>query len=77
MEGHLLLADAGHLIDPKFLSDHAFQKSHNAHMEYLQSDEFWTNYGIPFAQAKSDKQHLHGVLVSSSRQTNNKVILMN
>jgi hypothetical protein len=35
IEGHLLQADAGYLIDPKFLSDYAFQKSHNAHMDQL------------------------------------------
>jgi hypothetical protein len=32
---------------------------------------------MPFAQAKSDKQYLYGILVSSSCQTDNKVILMN
>jgi hypothetical protein len=76
-EEHLLQADAGCLIDPKFLLDCAFQKSRNAHMEHLKSDEFWTNCGTPFAQAKSDKQPLCGILVSSSGQTDNKVILMN
>ena len=32
---------------------------------------------MPFAQALSDREYLYGILVSSSRQNDNKVILEN
>jgi hypothetical protein len=77
IEGHLLQADAGYLIDPDFLMAYEVHKADQQHMEYLKSDKFWSKHEVPFAQARSDKQYLYGMLVSSSRQTDNKVILTN
>ena len=46
-------------------------------MEYLKCPEFWLKFAVPFAQAESDKQYLYGILVTSTRKTDNKVILTN
>jgi hypothetical protein len=77
IEGHLLQVNAGYLIDPEFLAEYEVQKATGEHMTFLTSETFWYKYNVPFLQAKSDKQYLYGILVSSTRQTDNKVILEN
>ena len=59
VDGHLLQADAGYLIDPVFLTEYEFQKDNQQHLEYLKSDEYWVQYEVPFALAKIDRKYLY------------------
>jgi hypothetical protein len=77
IEGHLLQAGAGYLIDPDFLEEYELHKATHQHMDYLKSDDFWVRYEVPFEQAKNDKSYLYGILVGSGRKAANMVILKN
>ena len=77
IEGHLLQVNAGYLIDTNFLTDYMEHQAVGQHRDYLNSEAFWAEHNVSFAQAKSDKQYLYGILVSTSRLTDNKVILEN
>ena len=61
-------------MDNHFLIERAIHKTDDQHMACLQSDVFWAQHEVPFAQARSDKKHPHGALMMPSRQMDNKVI---
>ena len=69
--------DAEYLLDKEFQKTYKAHKAQRMHMEYLKCDEFWLKFEVPFAQAESNKQYLYGILVTSTRKTDNKVILTN
>ena len=77
IEGHLLQVDAGYLTDTDFLTEYEIHRADNQHMEYLTSETFWSKHGVSFLQAKSDKQYLYGILVSTTTKIDNKIILKN
>ncbi len=75
IEGHLLQVNAGYLIDPQFLDKYYSQYRKGLCVEYLESEPFWNDYEVPYEQARSDRQYLYGILVSTCHATDNKVIL--
>jgi hypothetical protein len=77
IEGHLLQVNAGYLIDNDFQTEYEMHRASNQHMEYLTSDTFWSKHGVSFAQAKSDKHYLYGILLSTTTKIDNKIILAN
>jgi hypothetical protein len=74
---HLLQIGAGYLLHTDFLAEYEIHRTNNQHMEYLTSEAFWSKHGVPFAQAKYDRQYLYAILLSMTRKILNKVILAN
>ena len=70
LEGHLMQAGAGYMIDTTFLD---IYKKLGA--EHLKSDTFWKLHKIPFAQATYDKEYLYRILVSATAKMQHRIIL--
>ena len=72
LAGYLIQVGAGYLVNPNFLTRYEEEGT-----EHIYSDEFWDKYGIPYRQAKYDRQYLYGILVVSNRNRDNQVLLKN
>ena len=70
IEGHLLQVGAGYLTEDSFIQLY-FQMG----QEYLKSKHFWEKYQISIPQALFDQSYLYGILVSATKDLQNKIII--
>src|SRR5687768_9081015 len=70
IEGHLLIAGAGYLINPIFIDIYK-----QLGTDYLKSDVFWSLYKVSYAQALYDRNYLYGILITSTIQIQHKTII--
>jgi hypothetical protein len=71
VEGHLMQVGADYLVNQNFLSKY----SATSRGEYFYTEEFYSLYGISVPQAKLDRSYLYGLLTTTNRNKENKILL--
>jgi hypothetical protein len=70
VEGHLLQVGAGYLTSPSFV-----QSYRNNQSKFFTTDLFWQTYKISQPQAIYDKHYLYGIIMTATRDMQNKTVL--